>query len=97
MVQRVSTVSFEGIEVRPVDVQVQVAAGLPAFTIVGLPDKTVSEARERVRSALIASGLALPRVVAAMLETHQNEDGTITLPAAVRPYLGGIETIGAPL
>ncbi len=34
--------------------------GMPAFTIVGLPDKAVSEARERVRSALIASGLALP-------------------------------------
>src|SRR5579864_4155600 len=60
MVQRVSTVAFEGIEVRPVDVQVQVAAGMPAFTIVGLPDKAVSEARERVRSALTASGLALP-------------------------------------
>ena len=54
MVQRVSTVAFEGIEARSVDVQVQVAPGLPAFTIVGLPDKAVSEARERVRSALIA-------------------------------------------
>jgi magnesium chelatase family protein len=43
MVQRVSTVAFEGIEVRPVDVQVQVAPGMPAFTIVGLPDKAVSE------------------------------------------------------
>ncbi len=60
MVQRVSTVAFEGVEARAVDVQVQVAPGLPAFTIVGLPDKAVSEARERVRSALIASGLALP-------------------------------------
>jgi magnesium chelatase family protein len=60
MVQRVSTVAFEGIEVQPVDVQVQVAPGMPAFPIVGLPDKAVSEARERVRSALIASGLALP-------------------------------------
>ena len=60
MVQRVSTVAFEGIEVRPVDVQVQVAPGMPAFAIVGLPDKAVSEARERVRSAMIASGLALP-------------------------------------
>ncbi len=60
MVQRVSTVAFEGVEIRPVDVQVQVAPGLPAFTIVGLPDKAVSEARERVRSAMIASGLALP-------------------------------------
>ena len=45
---------------RPVDVQVQVAPGIPAFAIVGLPDKAVSEDRERVRSALIASGLALP-------------------------------------
>src|SRR6202795_4610728 len=60
MVQRVSTVAFEGIEARAVDVQVQVAPGLPAFTIVGLPDKAVSEARERVRAALVASGLALP-------------------------------------
>ena len=60
MVQRVTTVAFEGIEVRPVDVQVQIAPGMPAFTIVGLPDKAVSEARERVRSAMIASGLALP-------------------------------------
>src|SRR5439155_23067829 len=60
MVARVSTVAFEGIEARAVDVQVQVAPGLPAFIIVGLPDKAVSEARERVRGALVASGLALP-------------------------------------
>ncbi len=60
MVQHVSTVAFEGIEARAVDVQVQVAPGLPAFNIVGLPDKAVSEAKERVRAALVASGLALP-------------------------------------
>ena len=60
MVQRVSTVAFEGIEARAVDVQVQVAPGLPAFNIVGLPDKAVTEAKERVRAALVASGLALP-------------------------------------
>jgi magnesium chelatase family protein len=59
MVQRVATVAFEGIEARAVDVQVQVAPGLPAFNIVGLPDKAVSEAKERVRAALVASGLAL--------------------------------------
>src|SRR5262249_12764717 len=60
MVQRVATVAFEGIEARAVDVQVQVAPGLPAFNVVGLPDKAVSEARERVRAALVASALALP-------------------------------------
>jgi magnesium chelatase family protein len=52
MVQHVTTVAFEGIEARAVDVQVQVAPGLPAFSIVGLPDKAVSEAKERVRAAL---------------------------------------------
>ena len=60
MVARVSTVAFQGIDVLPVDVQVQIAAGLPAFTIVGLPDKAVGESRERVRAALSAIGLALP-------------------------------------
>ncbi len=60
MVARVNTVAFQGIDVLGVDVQVQMASGLPAFTIVGLPDKAVSEARERVRAALEAIGLALP-------------------------------------
>jgi len=60
MVTRVATVAFEGIEARAVDVQVQIAPGIVAFTVVGLADKAVAESRERVRSALIASGLALP-------------------------------------
>ena len=60
MVARVSTVAFEGVEARPVDVQVQISPGAIAFTIVGLGDKAVGESRERVRAALNASGLALP-------------------------------------
>ncbi len=60
MVARVSTVSFQGIEAKSVDVQVQVASGMVAFTVVGLPDKAVAESRERVRSALTAVGLSLP-------------------------------------
>ena len=60
MYAQVSTVAFEGIEAKPVDVQVQITSGLPAFTIVGLPDKAVGESRERVRGALNAIGLALP-------------------------------------
>jgi magnesium chelatase family protein len=59
-VARVRTVAFHGLEVRPVDVQVQISGGLPAFAVVGLPDKAVAESRERVRSALGALGLALP-------------------------------------
>jgi hypothetical protein len=46
MVQRVTTVAFEGIEVRPVDVQVQVAPGMPAFTIAWCQCQNVSAALE---------------------------------------------------
>jgi len=60
MIARINTVAFQGIEVLPIDVQAQVASGLPAFTLVGLPDKAVGESRERVRAALNALGLALP-------------------------------------
>lgn len=60
MYAQVTTVAFEGIEARAVEVQVQIASGLPAFAIVGLPDKAVAESRERVRGALTAIGLALP-------------------------------------
>jgi magnesium chelatase family protein len=60
MVARVNTVAFQGIDVLPVDVQVQMASGFPGITVVGLPDKAVAESRERVRAALGALGLALP-------------------------------------
>ncbi len=60
MIARVATVAFQGIEAVAVDVQAQIAPGRILFNIVGLPDKAVAESRERVRSALIASGLALP-------------------------------------
>ena len=60
MVARAYTVAFQGVEARLVEVQCAIAAGLPAFNLVGLPDKAVSEARERVRAAMTAMGLALP-------------------------------------
>jgi magnesium chelatase family protein len=60
MVARVRTVAFHGVEVVDVEAQVTLTAGLPAFAIVGLPDKAVAESRERVRGALAALGLALP-------------------------------------
>lgn len=94
MVQRVATVAFEGIEARTVDVQVQVAPGLPAFAIVGLPDKAVSEARERVRSAMIASGLALParRITVNLAPADLPKEGShYDLPIA----LGLMAAIGA--
>lgn len=94
MVQRVTTVAFEGIEARAVDVQVQVAPGLPAFSIVGLPDKAVSEAKERVRAALTACGLALParRITVNLAPADLPKEGShYDLPIA----LGLMAAIGA--
>ena len=60
MVALIRTVAYLGLEARGVEVQCQVAPGLPRFSIVGLPDKAVSESRERVQAALSAMGLAMP-------------------------------------
>ncbi|MDC0348979.1 ATP-binding protein, partial [Alphaproteobacteria bacterium] len=60
MVAKIWTVSFQGIEVIDIEVQVQMTNGLPSFSIVGLPDKAVAESRERIRNALHAMGLSLP-------------------------------------
>ena len=57
----ISTVAFVGIDARIVDVQAQITPGAPVFAIVGLPDKAVAESRERVRAALFAVGLGLPK------------------------------------
>lgn len=57
---RCKTVAFQGVDALPIDVQVQIAAGVVAFNIVGLADKAVTESRERVRGALSSLGLSLP-------------------------------------
>ena len=94
MVAHVTTVSFQGIEAVPVDVQVLLAPGLPAFTIVGLPDKAVAESRERVRGALHASGLSLPprRITVNLAPADLPKEGShYDLPIA----LGLMAAIGA--
>ena len=60
MVAHIETVAFQGVEARPVDVQVHIAGGVVGFAVVGLGDKAVAESRERVRAALSAIGLGLP-------------------------------------
>ncbi len=57
---RTSTVAFHGLEAKRVEVQCAITPGLPAFSIVGLPDKAVSEARDRVRTAFSTMAIALP-------------------------------------
>lgn len=86
MVATIETVAFEGIEARRVEVQVLIASGLPTFTIVGLPDKAVTEARERVRAALSALGLSLPpkRITVNLSPADRPKEGShYDLPIAV--------------
>ena len=60
MVATAYTVAFEGVDARLVEVQCAVSPGMPGFSVVGLPDKAVSEARERVKAAMQAMSIALP-------------------------------------
>ena len=85
-IARVQSFAFSGIEAVPVEVQVQISSGLPAFLVVGLPDKAVGEARERVRAALTAMGLALPpkRVLINLAPADLLKDGShFDLPIAL--------------
>src|ERR687886_662984 len=60
MLASMATFAIEGVDSQEVTVEVDVRRGLPVFTIVGLPDTAVREARERVRAALLNSGLEFP-------------------------------------
>jgi magnesium chelatase family protein len=77
MASRVVSVAFEGVDARRVDVEVQTVGGLAAFVVVGLADKAVGEARERVRAAFAGLGLALPpkRVVANLAPADLPKEG----------------------
>ena len=60
MLARVMTFAVDGVDARRVWVEADIRQGLPAFTVVGLADKAVREARERVRAALVNSGYEFP-------------------------------------
>jgi magnesium chelatase family protein len=86
MSYRTHSVAFDGAVARAVDVQVQLAGGTPAFTIVGLADKAVAESRERVRAAFAAISLSLPskRVIVNLAPADLPKEGShYDLPIAV--------------
>lgn len=95
MVSRAYTVAFDGIDAKLVEVQCAIAPGIPAFSIVGLPDKAVSEARERVRAALTSMAIALParRVTINMSPADMPKEGShFDLPIALA-VLSAMEVI----
>ncbi len=85
-IARVQSFAFAGIDAQRVEVQVQISGGLPNFLMVGLPDKAVAEARERVRAALTSMGLALPpkRVLINLAPADMLKEGShFDLPVAL--------------
>ncbi len=86
MLATAQTFTLDGIEARPVRVEVDVHRGLPAFSVVGLPDAAVREARERVRAALANCGFEFPlrRLVANLAPASLRKAGPgMDLPIAV--------------
>lgn len=91
MVAHVATVAFEGVDVTPIDVQVQMVSGLPTFAIVGLPDKAVGESKERVRAAIHSLGLSLPakRIIVNLAPADLLKEGShFDLPIAIGLLIG---------
>lgn len=86
MVSQVKTVSFQGIEVVDINIQAHFSPGMPAFSLVGLPDKTIAESRERIRAALHSMGLILPsqRIIVNLSPADIMKEGShFDLPIAI--------------
>src|SRR6185369_13916618 len=86
MLARVSSAAVIGIQAAPIDVEVDVAVGLPGYHIVGLPDAGVCEGRVRIRSALENSGYQLPprKITVNLAPADLRKDGAaFDLPIAV--------------
>src|SRR5215210_5757630 len=77
MLASIATFALDGIDSREITVEVDLRRGLPAFSIVGLPDAAVREARERVRAALLNSDLEFPlqRLTANLAPAHVKKAG----------------------
>lgn len=96
MVAQVKTVAFQGVDVLDITCQVQLSPGIPAFTIVGLPDKAVGESKERVRAALTSLGLALPpqRITVNLAPADVQKEGShydLPIALALLMALGAID------
>ena len=78
MLAAVRSATVFGVEGRPVTVEVHVSTGLPAFQIVGLPDEACRESRDRVRAAVLSSGLVWPscRVTVNLAPSSQRKGGS---------------------
>lgn len=86
MYAKVKAVTHLGLRVYEITVEVDISSGLPSFTIVGLPDTSVQEAKERVRAAIKNSGFDLPvrRITVNLAPGEIKKEGTLfDLPIAI--------------
>src|SRR5436190_2019476 len=103
---KVYTCAVVGLDGQLVEVEVDIASGLPAFHVVGLPDASVQESRERVRAAVRNSGLAFPmrRITVSLAPAELKKEGaSYDLPIAaailvateqIEPQLGKVLFLG---
>lgn len=95
---RVKSGGVLGIDGFEVDVEVDISNGLPQFNIVGLPDKAINEAKDRVRSALKNLGFQMPlkRITVNLSPSHMKKQGTLyDLPIAIGILqLSGVLSVG---
>lgn len=99
MLSVISTCALAGIDVYPITVEVDIAPGLPGFTMVGLPDSAVKEARERVFAALKNSGFAVPskRITVNLAPGGIRKEGTaFDLPLALGILLASGQLEASP-
>ena len=97
MLAHVNTIAFNGLTVLDIDLQLQISSGMPSFTIVGLPDKTVAESRERIRAAFQTIGIELParRITVNLAPADLLKEGShFDLPIAIA-LLAGLNVIPA--
>lgn len=97
MLATVLSATLVGVEGRPISVEVHVSTGIPSFSIVGLPDASCRESRDRVRAAILSSGLRWPqrRVTVNLAPSSLRKGGAgldapRSLCAPLKPALPGI-------
>ena len=79
MVFTIRSLGLHGVSGYPVSAECDLSGGLPAFTVVGLPDAAVNEARERVRAAIKNCGFTFPvsRITVNLAPAHVKKVGTL--------------------
>jgi magnesium chelatase family protein len=99
MLARTRTFAIHGVDALPVDVEIDIHRGLPAFSLVGLPDAAVRESRERVRAAIVNSGFEFPlkRITASLAPADLRKAGPgfdLAIAAAILAASGQVPAEG---